>query len=151
MTPARRVYKSAERNVWLAWTIVALISAWALFSIASTVERGLFPVVGRFEVLSIKRDGDTILIGGTLIKERDCEITSLRAMSENESLLKIDFLDRPDNATLHPRPIGPSSWGPWRVHPNGSRYVILHAEHRCHSLWSIKTTLAAFQVKPRYE
>lgn len=151
MTPARRVYKSAERNVWIAWAVVALICAYVLFRTASTVERGLMPVVGRFEVLSIKRAGDTILIGGTLLKERDCEITALRAMSENESLLKVDFMDRPDNSILHPRPVGPSSWGPWRVYPNGSRYVVLYAEHRCHSLWSIKTTLAAFQVRPRYE
>lgn len=151
MTPARRIYVKAERNVWVAWVLVALICAYVLFSTASTVERGLMPVVGRFDVLSIKRDGDTILIAGTLLKERDCEITVLRALDEHESLLKVDYLDRPYNAALHPRPVGPSSWGPWRVHPNGSRYVVLQAEHRCHSLWSIKTTLAAFQVKPRYE
>ena len=151
MTPARRVYKSAERNVWIAWAVVALICAYVLFSAASAIERGLFPVVGRFEVLSIKREGDAVLVSGTLLKERDCETTALRAMDEHESLLKVDYLDRPDNAALHPRPVGPSSWGPWRVHPNGSRYVVLHTEHRCHLLWSLKTPLAAFQTKPRYE
>lgn len=151
MTPARRVYKSAERNVWIAWTAVALICAYVLFSAASAIERGLFPVVSRFDVLSIKSDGDAILIGGTLLKERDCEITALRALDEHESMLRVDYLDRPTNSTLHSRPVGPSSWGPWRVYPNGARYVILHAEHRCHSLWPIKTVLAAFQTKPRYE
>ena len=148
----RKVYHSAERHVWIAWACVAALSAWALLSMAATIERGLLPVVERFDVLSIQHQTDgSVLIAGTLIKARDCQITGLQATNEHDSRVRVDYMDRPSNADLHSRPVGPSSWGPWRVHPNGARYVMLASEHRCHPLWTIKTTLAAFQVQPRYQ
>ena len=151
MTP-RHVYKSAERHVWIAWAGVALLAAWGLFGMASAVERGLFPVVSRFDVLSIQHGDGTVKVSGTLIKDRHCEVVSLRAMSEAGSSLKVDYLDRPaDGAPPYTRPVGASSWGPWRVHHGGARYVTLFSEHRCHPFYTITTALAAFQVKPRYE
>jgi hypothetical protein len=147
----RRIYKSAERHVWIAWTCVALICVYVFFSMASAIERGLFPVVSRFDVLSIQHGDGTVKVAGTLIKDRGCEVVSLRAMSEAGSSLRVDYLDRPEGAPPYTRPIGASSWGPWRIHHGGARYVTLFAEHQCHPFWTIQTALAAFQVRPRYE
>lgn len=152
MMTATRVYRRAERHVWIAWACVAVVIAWALFGMASAVERSIFPVVSRFDVLSIQHGDDgTVKIAGTLIKERHCEIVSLRAMSEAGSSLQVDYLDRPAGAPPYTRPIGATSWGPWRIHHGGARYVTLFSEHRCHAFYTITTALAAFQVKPRYE
>lgn len=146
-----RIYRSAEKHVLIAWLCSGIALGWVLFSLASAIERGLFPVVSRFDVLSIQHGDGTVKVAGTLIKDRRCEIVELRAMSEAGSSLQVDYLDRPQGEPPYTRPIGASSWGPWRVHHGGARYVTLFAEHRCHPLWSIQTTLAAFQVKPRYE
>ena len=146
----RTTYRYAERHVWIAWACVFVIAAWAFFSMASAVERGLFPVISRFDVLSIQRDEGSVKVAGTLIKDRECEVVELRAVSESGSMLKVDYLDRPEGAPPYTRPVGASSWGPWRIHHGGSRYVTLMAEHRCHWLWTAKTPLAAFQVTPRY-
>ena len=146
-----RFYRVAAKNVWIAWIVCAALVLYFGASFGQALDRALWPVVARFDVLSIKRDGDSILVAGTLIKERQCDIIALRAQDENDSRLRVDFLDRPNNADLHPRPVGPSSWGPWRVHPGAARYVTLYSEHRCHPAWTMTTPLAAFQVKPRYE
>jgi hypothetical protein len=146
----RRIYRSAERHVWIAWACVFIIAVYAFFSMASAVERGLFPVVSRFDVLSIQQSSGSVKVSGTLIKDRECEIVELRAVSESGYVLKVDYLDRPEGMSAYTRPAGFSSWGPWRIHTNGSRYVTLMAEHRCHWLWTVKTPLAAFQVTPRY-
>ena len=146
----RTPYRYAEKYVWIAWSCVALILAGVLFSVASHIERQLFPVVARFDVLSIQQDPGTVKVAGTLIKDRACEVVELRAMSESGSMLKVDYLDRPEGAPPYTRPVGASSWGPWRIHHGGSRYVTLMAEHRCHWLWTVKTPLAAFQTTPRY-
>lgn len=147
----RRIYRQAERHVWMAWLCVSVIACYVFFSMASAIERGLFPVVSRFDVLSIQHGDGTVKVAGTLIKDRACEVVGLRAMSEAGPSLQVDYLDRPQGAPPYTRPVGASSWGPWRVHHGGARYVTLFAEHRCHPLWTISTTLAAFQVKPRYE
>ena len=146
----RRIYRSAERYVWIAWACVFIIAVYAFFTMASAVERGLFPVVSHFNVLSIQQDPGSVKVSGTLIKDRECDIVELRAVSESGSVLKVDYLDRPEGMPAYTRPVGASSWGPWRIHTNGSRYVTLIAEHRCHWLWTVKTPLAAFQTTPRY-
>lgn len=146
----RTTYHYAEKYVWIAWACVAVIVAGALFSVASHIERQLFPVVSRFDVLSIQRDEGSVKVAGTLIKVHECEVIDLRAVSEAGSVLKVDYLDRPEGSPPYARPIGASSWGPWRIHHNGARYVTLFSEHRCHWLWTITTPLAAFQVTPRY-
>ena len=146
----RTTYRYAERYVWIAWVCVALIVAGVLFSVASHIERQLFPVVARFDVLSIQQDPGTVKVAGTLIKDRACEVVELRAMSESGSMLQVDYLDRPVGAPPYTRPVGASSWGPWRIHHGGARYVTLFAEHSCHPFWTITTALAAFQTTPRY-
>lgn len=151
MTPGRRIYAKAESNVWIAWSVVALLCCYLFFTMAGAVERGLFPVLSRFDVLSIERDATSIKVAGTLIKERPCEIIGIHAVSDAGSHLQVEYLDRPHGAPPYTRPVGASSWGPWRIHHNGARYVSLVSEHRCHVLWSTTTVLAAFQTKPRYE
>lgn len=146
-----RIYKSAERHVWIAWLFVAGLVLLLSYGVASHIERQLFPVVDRFDVLSIQQDRGSVKVSGTLIKARECQIVELSAMSEHDSRLKVDYLDRPEGSPPYARPTGASSWGPWRVHHNGARYVILYSEHRCHPFWTVKTPLAAFQVLPRYE
>lgn len=146
----KRIYHSAERHVWIAWACVAVLLLGAFYTMLAAIERAIFPVMDRFDVLSIQRDEGSVKVAGTLIKARDCELVSLRAMSEAGVSLTVDYLDRPAGSPPYARPVGASSWGPWRVHHNGARYVTLFNEHRCHWLWTITTPLAAFQVTPRY-
>ena len=145
-----KAFNFMQRHWWLASLVALVIIASALFSLAESIERTLFPVVEKFEVLSIVRDDDTVLVSGTLIKARKCQIVGLRAMSEADSMLQVEYLDRPHGADLFTRPTGLSTWGPWRVHPGSARYVTLISEHRCHWFWTVETPLASFQVKPRY-
>ena len=146
----KQIYSTAERYVWIAWSVVALLCCYLFFTMASAVERGLFPVLSRFDVLSIEHDAGSIKVSGTLIKERHCEIIGIHAVSDAGSHLQVEYLDRPVGAPAYTRPVGASSWGPWRIYPAGARYVTLMAEHQCHFLWSTTTVLAAFQTKPRY-
>lgn len=147
----KRIYHSAERHVWIAWACVAVLLLGAFYTMFAAVERAIFPVMDRFDVLSIQRDEGSVKVAGTLIKARDCDLVSLRAMSGAGASLTVDYLDRPAGAPPYARPIGASSWGPWRINHEGARYVTLFSEHRCHWFWTITTPLAAFQVTPRYQ
>lgn len=145
-----KAFNFMQRHLWLALLVSGAVILTALASLAETVERTLFPVVEKFEVLSIVRDENTVLVSGTLIKSRKCQIVGLRAMSEADSMLQVDYLDRPAGADLFTRPTGLSTWGPWRIHSGGARYVMLVSEHRCHWFWTVETPLASFQTTPRY-
>lgn len=151
MTRSKAFY-FMQSHLWMALLVSGAVILSALFSLAETVERTLFPVVEKFEVLSIVRNDDgTTSVSGTLVKSRKCKIIGLRAMSEADSPLQVEYLDRPSGTDLFTRPLGLSTWGPWRVHTGGARYVMLLSEHRCHWFWTVETPLASFQVAPRYQ
>ena len=151
MNTKARTFDFMARHLALASITAVAIIAVTLFGLAESIERMAFPVVRKFEVLSVVRESpNTTLVSGMLIQLRKCQIIDLRAMSDQDKELRVEYLARPEGAEMYTRPIGLSMWGPWRVHTNGARYVMLISEHRCHWLWTVETPLASFQVTPRY-
>ena len=146
------IYRIAEKWLWIAYVVVGVIVLAGALRLAEAVEQFVAPVVSRFDVLSIKAQPDgSIHVDGTLMKERNCQIARVWVTDEQNRPVKIHQIPGSTNPGSTKFPPGPTQWGPWRLVPDGARFVTVYSEHVCHPLWTTTTLLASFQVTPRYE
>lgn len=138
---------------WLVPIAALLILTRLAIVVGPDLEHDNFPVLDEVKIESMlqnKESGDIVLMG-SFIKKRECEIQRLTAsiytadeIEKNKA--KIEILEAgAQGAKPESLPLGFATWGPWIVSPNvkpgkGDKLKI-QSIHKCHALYYTKSTL----------
>lgn len=116
-----------------------LLSLWLIWNI----ETRFFPVVDKFAMTSITRQGDNYTAQGELNKARNCEFMGLTIYAIKPGGPKLLVAQYKKDIFGSDVGVGHQTWGPWTVQlpPPVTRYdhLELQGTHRCHALW-LQTT-----------
>jgi hypothetical protein len=155
---------------WLAWTFKGQIVWWVVERIAfvfgmavaamalHTIETRWFPVITNWSLDYITRENNSYTMGGSMRKERACELlhTSVMAVPKIPLAPNVLVYQVQANEILGAGgPVGAFVWGPWTVRvPDklmgkldwvDSIEVVGH--HRCHMLWTQETVYGRVPVE----
>lgn len=127
-------------HTWWWWVVVGWI-AMLFASYGPFIERTLFPVVSKFEIVSIEKEGLGSRVYVQFEKYRSCEylgITWSRIMPDG--VLRRAYLNlKPvDDMTGATRPVGDQIAGPWYIGMTPDQvksHSTVTLAYRCHPLW----------------
>lgn len=142
---AVRVLPFAKPLLWLG--LMVYVSAMAL-PIFGDLEGRSWPVVSAFEIRSVERNPDTIILKGVMRKQRECRYLGMTIYAGSfgkpdmpRERLHVTFMDQSDDMSATRLP-GMQFWGPWRIaRPRRVTGPDLWIEtrHHCHALWETQT------------
>jgi hypothetical protein len=127
------------------WVILmAVVFAFVVLTaltVAQRIEQLYFPVNVDWTPSSVTREGDNLIVAGTMVHARDCQyIPPPRARTIDGQGLLVESRS-PTRATSWAVSDTPQRFGPWVVHGGAGKRVLFYQEHRCHLLWHITTDL----------
>ena len=133
---------SALAGAAMAFALFMLIPA-----LANVFEARLMPVTVEWAVKDVRRDGDDLYIGGTMIKRRPClylppiivrDEIGHNYLMEHQSAVRGNSWAASDT---------PQRFGPWKVHKGAGKLLTFSAVYECHSLWPTFNTLGTFDAR----
>ena len=145
-------YSMMDRWGWLAlyMTVGAGIFV-SIITIGPWYETRHRPVVIDFQVLTINRKAERVMVRGTMDKVRDCRFVELVVYARPIGAsfwtpVHVDFA--PANDGVMSRLPLPQSWGPWSLtmHLDFPAEVTMAARHECHNMYLTTTQLTTFEV-----
>ena len=130
----------------IAFVVGAVLTLWVLFM----VETRFMPVITKWSLDYVHRDGDHYVLGGTLHKERACELIATSIMAVPKAALaprSLIYQLKPDELLGGNAPVGFTTWGPWRMaipkafleHRDDISFLEVVGHHRCHAGWTQQT------------
>ncbi len=150
-----------KRGRLLIWTLEraamavgALITLWCLYQI----ETRFMPVITKWQINPVVRDGDRYHLSGTMTKARACELVSTSVLA----VPKLPFAPRVLLYQIKPNeidggniPTGSTTWGPWTMnipkafieHRHEIAYIEIVGSHKCHAMWTQETLYGAVQME----
>lgn len=140
---------SAKFNQAFAGHKLALVSSFLLGLILMPVAAPMlgryidmvFPVTTNWRPDGIQRDGNDLVVIGTMIKRRDCVyVPPPRARTESGVNLVIQSL-APASSVTYMADDKPQRFGPWRIVGGAKQRLTLYQHHSCHALWDTLTEL----------
>lgn len=139
---------------WASMLLGALISAFILHEI----EHQFFPVIKDWRMEYIQRDGDKWVVGGTMRKDRACELVSTSVLVVPKMPLaprQLLYQIKPNEIIGGHLPTGLSTWGPWSMnipatfdkHRKDISSIDIVGYHRCHSFWIQETHYGSIRME----
>lgn len=117
----------------------ALLGLAALYALEMTFA----PPVTDFLIDKMERQGDVVVVSGTYLKHRPCELIATNVMAVGAGMPGGLVYSLKLGEAGSNMPVGPVRWGPYRmpVPPTFGAYTHLEvtALHRCHALWPQQT------------
>lgn len=120
-----------------------LLGALVGLAVLYALEMAFLPPVTDFLIGDMKRQNNVVVVSGTYLKHRSCELLSTNVMAVGAGMpsgliYSLKLGDAGSNM-----PVGPVRWGPYRmpVPPTFGAYTHIEvvALHRCHALWVQET------------
>jgi hypothetical protein len=142
--------KRGKLVVWFlergALALGALITLWCLYQI----ETRFMPVITKWDINPVIRQGDRYILGGTMTKDRACELVSTSVMAVPNIPLAprvLIYQIKPNEIDGGNIPTGSTTWGPWTMNipkaflDNRDKiaWIEIVGSHRCHALWTQET------------
>lgn len=155
---------------WLGWTYRGQIVFWVIERLAfglgvvlmalalQAVERRFFPVITDWSLDYITREANRYTMGGTMRKDRACELlhTSVMAIPKVPLAPRVLVYQVNPNEILGAGgPVGDFTWGPWTVRVPEALMgrldwidaIEVVGHHRCHALWTQETVYGRVPVE----
>jgi ABC-type phosphate/phosphonate transport system permease subunit len=136
----------------LAASLGGLLFAVPIFIVAGPlVEPHMFAVVRDARILSVAREGDSVVYDVIASKARSCTYLGSSALAgPRAGLMEAAQLTFPESVNRDAsRPTGLQAFGVWRVEPvHTGELVLIQIRHRCHSFWDTTTQLGPWRVPP---
>lgn len=121
-----------------------IIAVSALF-VFKQVDTRYFPVITEFKVIETKIEGNLMLVSGTLVKSRDCELIQVVAYNARRGVIPITFVVNPDEIKVT-REVGFQLWGPIGLPRRSPGLVTLYSRHQCNPLWQTRQELVTVTI-----
>lgn len=124
----------------------AVVAAFALTTIvallaARTFEQNFMPVLVDWRASETRTEGDAVVVSGMQRKVRDCVyVGPIRAETAAGAHLLVTSR-APASGQNWVASAAPRAFGPWVIHGAAGHVVTLYAEHRCHPMWPVFSTL----------
>jgi hypothetical protein len=144
-----RLISAPVRYPFSAMIGAALFAVFAILAVpwfAHTIEPVLLPVATHWTVTSATRDGNDLVMTGTMIKRRPCTYTPpiiVRDMQGQNYRME-------HQSTVRGNTWAPSSepqrFGPWRIYDGAGKKLTFTSLYECHSLWPTFTELGVFDA-----
>jgi hypothetical protein len=128
--------------------IGALLVTPALLLHGGQVYDWAFPVVSNWTPTSITRDGDDLLVKGTMIRHRgECQHLSppMARLAAGQNIPVIS--SSPTAGLSWAESDEPQVFGPWRVPGAAKVAVTFYLRHRCHAMWTTVTEIGTIMPK----
>ncbi len=124
-----------------ALAAAAIVAApWA----AHSLETSLLPVATHWKVESATRDGNDLLLTGTMVKRRACVYTPPLIVRDSAGMnYRMEHLSAVRGSSWASSP-QPQQWGPWRIYDGAGKRLTFISLYECHSLWPTFTELGVF-------
>ena len=138
----------------LAFLAGALVMLWCFYM----VETRFNPVITGWTLDYVKRADADVVLGGTLRKERACELLSTSVMAVPRTPLaprQLIYQIKPHEIVGGNVPVGFSTWGPWRIEipkevferADAISFFEVVGHHRCHAAWTQETLYGRIPVE----
>lgn len=130
--------------------IGAVAAAFAMIGVpwfAHTMEPILLPVATHWTVIKAERDGDDLLLTGTMIKRRPCIYTPPVIVRDTAGQnYRMEHLSSVRGHSWAASP-EPQRFGPWKVYGGAGKKLTFTSLYECHSLWPTFTELGTFDAR----
>lgn len=127
----------------------ALVAAGAMVALpwlAHTLEPAVFPVAAQWTVVSAVRDGNDLLLTGTMIKRRPCRYTPPVIVRDSVGQnYRMEHLSSVRGTSWAASP-DPQRFGPWRIQDGVGKKLTFTMLYECHTLWPTFTELGVFDA-----
>ena len=150
--------RSGKLAMWCiertAFLVGALLMLWAVYM----VETRFIPVIDKWRLDYVDREGDHYVMGGVMHKQRACELiaTSIMAVPAQRFAPRILIYQiKPHELNGGNAPTGYSTWGPWRLaipqtfldQREHISFLEVVGHHRCHGFWTQETLYGRVSVE----
>ena len=137
------VLSKGRRFLWqFAELSGLLIAALLFFTVGPEIENKLFPVKSDFEVDYTAVDGENLIIGGMMVKDRPCRyLKPTKAVTTSGINLLVKSTTGRNGANWLSHPDQEQRFGDWIVIGGAYEEIIFYQEHQCHPLWVTTTVL----------
>jgi hypothetical protein len=109
----------------------------------------VFPVMHSWHPSSIERDGEDLIVRGSMVKARACAYLP-PPIARFESGLNVRITSTASTAALSWGDTdAPQKFGPWRVPGGAGQRMTIYVHHSCSSLWHSTTELGVINDTAR--
>jgi hypothetical protein len=138
----------------IRYPVAALIGACAASAaiiavpwFAHTMEPVLLPVATHWTVESASRDGNDLILAGTMVKRRPCIYTPPIIVRDTAGLNYRMEHQSSIRGTSWAASTQPQRFGPWRIYDGAGKRLTFTSLFECHSLWPTFTELGVFDAR----
>ena len=128
-----------------------LLGALVGLAVLYFAEMAFLPVVTDFRIERMDHERGAVLVSGTYLKHRSCELLATNVMAVGAGMPSGLVYSLKLGEAGSNMPVGPVRWGPYRmpVPPTwgGYTHIEVVAMHRCHALWVQETQYIRLPVE----